>query len=143
MKRLGSRTCKPAKCFLANRQVSFLGHTIGGGEIRPMFDKTEAVKNFPQPIVKKQVRAFLGLSGYYRKFVKQYATIAAPMIFLTKKHAPNTVDWNDACEQAFIKLKDVLTSQPVLRAPDFSRQFYLQTDASDFGLGGVLSQLDD
>ena len=75
--------------------------------------------------------------------MEQYATIAAPMISLTKKHAPNTVDWNDACEQASIKLKDILTSQPVLSAPDFSLQFYLQTDASEFGLGGVLSQLDD
>lgn len=62
---------------------------------------------------------------------------------MTKKSAPNTVCWTDACETAFAKLKLALTSQPVLNAPDFSRQFFLQTDASTFGVGGVLSQYDD
>ena len=136
-------TTKPAKCKFAATQVSFLGHTIGGGKLQPMVDKTEAVKNFPRPLTKKQVRAFLGLSGYYRKFVPNYATIAAPLIELTKKNAPNSVSWNEDCETAFCKLKMILISQPILNAPDFSKQFILQTDASNFGLGAVLEQLDD
>jgi hypothetical protein len=108
-----------------------------------MVDKTEAVKNFPTPITKKQVRAFLGLSGYYRKFVPDFATIAAPLTSLTKKNASNTVAWTHDCETAFATLKQILTSHPILDAPDFDRTFILQTDASNFGLGAVLSQLDD
>ena len=135
-------TAKPVKCKVANSQVSFLGHTIGQGVIQPMTDKLDAVAHFPRPLTKKQVRAFLGLSGYYRKFVPHYSTIASPLVELTKKSASNTV-MSETCERAFTALKSKLMSPPLLRAPDFSKKFLLQTDASNCGLGAVLAQIDD
>ena len=120
----------------------YLGHTVGNGEIRPESTKIEAVSNFPRPETKKEVRAFLGLSGYYRRFIENYSSIALPLTDLTKKSAVNQVKWTPACSTAFQKLKRVLTCAPVLKSPDFTRQFILQTDASDRGVGAVLSQRD-
>ena len=84
----------------------------------------------------------MGLTGYYRKFVASYASLAAPLTELTKSKAPNKVIWTAHCNQAFKNLKRLLCSSPVLQCPDFSHPFILQTDASDWGVGGVLSQLD-
>ena len=89
------------------------------------------------------MRAFLGLTGYYRKFIQGYATIAAPLTNLTKKNAPNRVEWTSQCDYAFRSLKTMLCSSPVLRSPDFTSEFILQTDASDRGIGAVLSQIND
>ena len=136
-------TIKPSKCYFAYQQVSYLGHIIGNGEIKPHLDKLEAVSNFPQPQTKKEVRSFLGLTGYYRKFIRNYEAIARPLIDLTKKKEANRVIWNSQCETAFANLKSYLSSEPVLKAPDFSKHFFLQTDASKMGVGAVLSQLDD
>ena len=135
-------TAKPAKCKLGARQCVYLRHTVGNGEIRPESTKIEAVSNFPRPEMKKEVRAFLGLSGYYRRFIENYSSIALPLTDLTKKSAVNQVKWTPACSTAFQKLKRVLTCAPVLKSPDFTRQFILQTDASDRGVGAVLSQRD-
>jgi hypothetical protein len=135
-------TVKPKKCNFAKQEVSYLGHIIGNKTIKPMQDKIEAVSKFPQPITKKQVRAFLGLSGYYRKFIPNYADTARPLTDLTKKSYPNTVNWDANCEIAFTKLKKCLTTQPILSTPNFAKDFILQTDASNFGLGAVLTQID-
>ena len=89
------------------------------------------------------VRAFLGLRGYYRKFIPDIATIAVPLTDLTRKNASNRVLWNAKSKTAFRELKARLCSSPVLRSPDFSQPFILQTDASDRGVGAVLSQVDD
>jgi hypothetical protein len=136
-------TIKPSKSKTACQQVSYLGHTIGNGQIKPMLDKIEAVNNFPQPVTKKDVRSFLGLTGYYRKFVPEYARIALPMVNLTKKIEPKLVNWNEECQQAFDQLKNYISTEPILAAPNFDKPFLLQTDASNAGLGAVLSQLDD
>ncbi len=102
------------------------------------------MKDFPTPETKKQVRSFLGLTGYYRKFIGNYATIAAPLSDLTKKCLPDKVQWTKECGQAFETLKQApLCKAPVLTNPDFSKQFILQTDASNHGVGAVVSQLDD
>ncbi|ETW93809.1 MAG: hypothetical protein ETSY2_50775 [Candidatus Entotheonella gemina] len=101
------------------------------------------MKDFPTPATKRQVRAFLGLTGYYRKFIADYAELAVELTDLTKKDAPSRVRWTAACEKAFQALKDKLCSAPVLRSPNFDKQFILQTDASDRGVGAVLSQYDD
>ena len=88
------------------------------------------------------VRSFLGMTVYYRKFIPQYASIAAPLTDLTRKTAPNEVMWTPECDQAFQSLKTALSSSPVLCSPDFTKRFILQTDASERG-GAVLSQYDE
>ena len=98
------------------------------------------MSSFPVPGTKKQVRTFLGLTGYYRRFIPSYATIAAPLTDLTKKDCPNRVKWTPGCEEAFCKLKRVLCAAPVLC--NFDQTFLLQTDASDRGVGAVLGQVD-
>ena len=113
---------------------------VGNGEVRPAQQKIEVVKDFPLPATKKDVRSFLGLTGYYRKFIPGYSTIALPLTDLTKKSAPTNVSWTDACETSFVELKRRLTSTPVLKSPDLSQPFVLQTDASERGVGAVLSQ---
>ena len=103
--------------------------------------KVEAVQNFPIPVEKRDVRAFLGITGYYRNFIPQYATIATPLTDITRKSEPNIVKWTPSCDIAFKKLKEALCSEPVLKIPDCDKLFVVQTDASDRGVGGVLSQL--
>lgn len=88
-------------------------------------------------------RSFLGLASYYRRFVENFSTIAAPLSDLTRNDRPDKVVWTVTEENAFVTLKEKLSSEPVLRGPDFSREFVLQTDAPDVGLGAVLSQVWD
>ena len=125
------------------KQCNYLGHIVGNGIVHSEIDKVEAIRSFSIPKTKTDIRAFLGLTGYYRRFILNYATIALPLTDLTKKAAPNQVCWNSHCEQAFAKLKDLLCSSPILQSPDFTRPFVLQTDASDRGVGAVLTQKDD
>ena len=93
--------------------------------------------------MKTEFHAFLGLTGYYRRFISDYATIGLPLTDLIKKTAPNQVQWGQKCEQSFNRLKELLCSSPILRSPYFSHPFVLQTDASDCGAGAVLAQRDD
>ncbi|XP_060569847.1 uncharacterized protein LOC132728257 [Ruditapes philippinarum] len=88
----------------------------------------------------RQVRAFLGLAGYYRRFIPSFAEIAAPLTDLTKKGLPNRVRWGDEQERAFHTLKEQLTKSPILRLPDFSKEFILQCDALNAGIGSALLQ---
>ena len=135
-------TLKPRKCQFAMAYRAYLGHVVGGGEVRPEDYKVQCVRSFPILTVKKQVRAFLGITGYYRKYIPEYATLAAPLMDLTRKTSPNRVLWNEHCDSAFAMLKHHLCSSPVLQNPDFDRPFVLQTDASDRSVGAVLSQVD-
>ncbi|XP_064399260.1 uncharacterized protein LOC135345747 [Halichondria panicea] len=135
-------TVKAKKSQFGAKYCTYLGHIVGGGVVQPGSTKVQAVREFPVPVTKKQVRTFLGLSGYYRRFIPQYADIASPLTDLTRKAAPSDVIWTDTCEQAFQKLKTLLSTSPILASPDFTQQFILQTDASDRGIGAVLSQLD-
>ena len=100
----------------------------------------EAIQAFSQPTTKKQVRAFLGITGYYRKFIPNYLTLAAPRTDLTSKIRPTKVTWTPECDLAFHELKTHLCTSPVLNSPNFSKPFIAQTDASDRGVGAVLSQ---
>jgi len=136
-------TAKRSKCQFAMSSCVYLGHRIGSGKVSPDDVKVEAIKQFPSPRTKKQIRSFLGLAGYYRKFIPQYATLAAPLSDLTRKSAPEVVHWTPLCEAAFQSLKTALCSSPVLQSPDLTRPFVLQTDASDRGVGAVLSQAGD
>ena len=135
-------TVKPKKCQLGTNQCTYLGHIVGNGRVQPKQSKIEAVASFPKPCTKKQVRVFLGLTGYYRRFIADYASIAAPLSDLTKKSLPNEVCWNEACEKSFKCLKELLCKSPILHNPDFGKPFVLQTDASNHGVGAVLSQRD-
>ena len=134
---------KLKKCQFGMDHCTYLGHVVGSGEVHPEPTKIHAVRSFPVPQTKKQVRVFLGLTGYYRRFISNYASIAAPLTDLTRKAAPTRVVWTAKCVNAFQKLKESLCTAPVLQSPDFSRPFILQTDASDRGVGAILSQCDD
>ena len=135
-------TVKARKCQFGMEQCLYLGHIVGNGMVRPEMSKVEAISAFATPRTKKEVRVFLGLTGYYRKFIPDFATIAAPLTDLTRKTAPNLVNWSQECEEAFVELKARMCSSPVLRSPDFAKPFIVQTDASERGIGAVLSQLD-
>lgn len=123
------------------REIRYLGHIVGGGCIKPDQGKVEAVTKFPTPRTVRQVRSFLGMCGWYHRYIAGFAAIAAPITDLLKKQARFT--WTDEAQVAFAKLKSLLTSAPVLTHPDFTRPFVIQCDASKSGVGGVLYQLDD
>ena len=123
-------------------ECTYLGHVVGNGMVKPQEDKLTAIKHFPQPITKKQIQSFRGLTGYYCRFIPNYATIAVPLTDMIRKSEPELVNWTAKGIQAFNKLKEILVSSPVLANPDFSRPFNLQTDASEVGVGAVLSQAD-
>ena len=97
----------------------------GNGKLEMEEDKTDKIKNSPQPKPKKQVRSFLGLTGFYRMFVPGYAQIASPLIDLTKKRLPNNVHWTSTKQKSFETLTEMLTQSPFLRLPDFSGKFCL------------------
>jgi len=93
------------------------------------------------PRTKKEVRSFLGLTGYYRQYIADYATIASPLTDLTRKSVPNKVSWEICHQDAFDRLRNALASKPILKLPDMNKEFIVQTDASDIGLGAVLLQV--
>ena len=131
---------KPKKCLLLRKEVPYLGHVISKEGIRPDSAKTVKVQQFPTPVDVTKVRQFLGLVSYYRRFVPGSAQIAAPLHALTKKNA--VFHWTPECDSAFSKLKELLTTPPVLSYPMFGPQceFILETDASGVGLGAILAQ---
>ena len=128
----------PEKCEFFMREVSFLGHVINEAGFHVQQHKVKAVAAWPTPTTRTQVRAFLGLTGYYRKFVEGYSQIALPLTELTKM--TRAFEWGTAEQQAFDQLKERLTSAPILAHPDPSRQYVLNTDASGFAVAAVLSQ---
>uniref|UniRef100_K7EZN6 ribonuclease H n=1 Tax=Pelodiscus sinensis TaxID=13735 RepID=K7EZN6_PELSI len=133
-------TANPSKCHFGQREVSYLGYQVGWGRIKPQVDKVEALRDYKAPTTKRQVCQFLALAGYYRRFIPNFATIAAPLTDLTQNTRPQRVQWTLQCEKAFRALKHQLTQTPVLHQPDFTKPFIVQTDGSDRGLGAVLSQ---
>ena len=133
-------TINPHKCAVAQTEVKYLGYIIGFGQIKPQLGKVEAIQSFPVPTTKKRLRGFLGLVGWYRKFVPQFADRAVVLTDLTKASASSKVHWTDECDRAFRDLKEAICTHPVLHSPDFEKPFILQTDASGVGLGAVLLQ---
>ncbi|KAK1580766.1 hypothetical protein QYE76_037337 [Lolium multiflorum] len=126
------------KCHFAQNKLVFLGFVVSANGIEVDSSKVEAIHNWPTPTNVGQVRSFHGLAGFYRRFVKDFSTIACPLNELTKKNVPFV--WGKAQQKAFDELKKRLTEAPLLALPDFSKTFEIECDASGLGIGGVLMQ---
>lgn len=130
---------QPEKCSFYRREVAYLGHVIGADGVRPDPEKTSAVREFPTPKNAKNVREFLGLAGYYRRFVPEFAKYSRALALLLRKGA--AFSWGDKQREGFDYLKSKLCEEPLLKYPDFDRPFRLTTDASNQAIGAVLSQV--
>ena len=129
---------KPTKCKFAQRELEYLGHVVSRDGLKANPRLIAAVKEFQTPLSAHDVHRYLGLASYYRRFIADFSKIARPLHQLTCKGAEFV--WSPECEQAFLELKERLTTSPVLAYPNFSRDFVLETDASMQGIGAVLSQ---
>lgn len=126
------------KCELVKSRVKFLGHIVSEEGIATDPDKTLAVSEWPIPGDKGEVKSFLGLCSYYKRFVRNFASVASPLFQLTE--AKREFKWTPQCQESFSNLKNLLCSAPILAYPQPDQQFIVDTDACNFGLGGVLSQ---
>jgi len=120
-------------------KVTFHGHIVSGNGLATDPEKTQLVEEWPTPTTLRQVRGFLGLTGYYRKFIKDYAKTSTPLSNLTKKNQHFV--WTEECQTAFDTLKQALSSPPVLTLPNDTDTFILDTDAAEGNIGCVLSQM--
>ena len=129
---------KFSKCEFWLQSVQFLGHVISKDGLSVDPAKIEAVSKWAAPTSVTEIRSFLGLAGYYRRFVEGFSTLAAPLTALTKKD--RKFEWSDKCEQSFQELKRRLTSAPILVLPTDYANFTVYCDTSKIGLGTVLTQ---
>ncbi len=129
---------QPDKCEFLRTEVNYLGHQITESGVRPDPQKVAVIEQFPTPTNVKSLKTFCGMISYYRRFIPNCSKIASPLYKLLKKDV--RYEWNEPQENAFQHLKTKLTSHPILQYPDFSKEFILTTDASNCGLGAVLSQ---
>ena len=129
---------KPEKCVFHKREVEYLGVIVGNGQVKMDPVKVSALTDWPPPTKVTEVRSFLGFGNYYKDFIEHYSQMARPLHQLTKKNVPWS--WGDPQEMAFRTLKEKFTSYPVLRNPDHTQPFQLDTDASAFAVGATISQ---
>ncbi|KAL5553178.1 hypothetical protein UlMin_040579 [Ulmus minor] len=127
-------------CEFWLKSVQFLGHVVSKDGISVDASKIEAVSKWPAPTNVTEIRSFLGLAGYYRRFVEGFSSLSAPLTGLTKKN--KKFEWTERCEQNFQELKRRLTSAPILIVPSEDEEFTIYCDASKMGLGAVLMQTD-
>jgi hypothetical protein len=130
---------KPTKCHFMEKELEYLGHLIKEGGFTTHPEKTKIIQSYPIPRNVKEIRAFLGLCGFYRKFVQDFAKISQPLTYLTKKNIK--YNWTSDQQQAFDTLKHALVSPPILRYPDFTKQFIVNTDASATSIAAILTQV--
>lgn len=122
----------PKKCILFQKEVEFLGHVVNEDRVSTDPDKTQVIREWVVPKNVTEVRSFLGLCSYYRKFIRNFASVAKPLHKLTEKG--RTFLWTEECDESFRTLKELLTSPPILAYPDRTGLFVLDTDASESGL---------
>ena len=137
----------PSKCKFFKKRVKYLGHIVSKNGIETNPKKIEAIVKWPQPQTVTQMHSFLGFCNYYRKFIHCYAQIAKPLYRLISGDQAKTKQaklfWDEKCEQAFKALKDICLRTPVLAYADYTKHFWVHTDASELGLGAVLYQDQD
>lgn len=133
-------TINVAKCKFARSSLKYLGFIVDKDGLRTDPDKVAAILNFPRPRNYTQLKRFIGLASWYRRFVKNFSTVAAPLHNLTKGNKRTKLVWNDQAEESFIALKTLLTTTPVMTCPDYEKPFIIQCDASGLGVGAVLCQ---
>ena len=128
---------KLSKCTFGVTSIQYLGHYVTGKGVSVDPEKISAISSWPTPTTVRQLRGFLGLTGYYRRFIRGYAHIASPLTSLLCKGA---FQWGEQAHHAFAHLKRALSTAPVLALPDFHSTFYIDTDASGVAMGAVLIQ---
>lgn len=129
---------QPDKCEFLRKEVCYLGHVITENGVKPNPDKIKVIEKFPRPTNQKEIKGFLGLVGYYRKFIENFSKISKPLTGLLRKDYK--FEWNFEQEDAFNVLRNKLISTPILQYPDFSKEFIVTTDASKYAIGAILSQ---
>jgi hypothetical protein len=141
---------RPHKCTFAKHELEFCGHIVGNGVVKVVKSKIQSIREWPQLKNVHEVRQFLGLAGYYRRFIKNFGLIALPLYELLhmgeedkRKNKFEPISWNTRHQLAFERLKERLTNAPILQQVDPSKSFTLETDASDFAIGACLLQLGD
>ena len=134
---------KLTKCVFGTDECEYLGHKVGKGGVSPLDSKVIAVRDMPRPRTKKEVCTFLNMTGYYRRFVRDYAAIAVPLTELLKKSMPDKILWTPTVSLVFSALKKALISSTVIKNLDPNQTFILQTDISNVGVEAVLSQGED
>ena len=138
---------KPSKCEFFKSEITYLGHIVSSEGIATDPKKIKVIQLWPRPETVPQVRKFTGLTNYYRKFIHNYAKVAKPLHQLVSgdnaKLKHTSVQWTEECEELFCKLKELCSNTPVLAYPDYTKNFKLYTDASESGLGAVLTQVQE
>ena len=129
---------KMSKCEFLKKEVNYLGHVVSPSGIKPDPSKVETIQNLEPPTDVRGIRSFIGMTGYYRRFIANYAKIAKPLTELTKKN--KTFCWSDECQISFETLRRVLTEAPILAFPDVNKPYKLYTDASGYAIGAALVQ---
>ena len=129
---------KESKCDFFKSEIHYLGHLISDKGIQPLPEKLDTIQNMPHPRTPKKIKQFLGLTGYYRKFILHFSEISRPLAKLTAKDTQ--FEWTPQCQFSFEMLKDALMSAPILKYPDTDKPYTIFTDASKYGWAGVLTQ---
>ncbi|KAL4091164.1 hypothetical protein QTP88_025901 [Uroleucon formosanum] len=129
---------QPTKCEFLRREVIYLGHVITEQGVKPDPKKIQCMVNYPTPTNAKDVKSFLGLVGYYRRFIRDFSKKAKPLTNLLKQN--QQFIWSDLCQESFNYFKNILINEPILQYPDFNQPFNITTDASNIAIGAILSQ---
>lgn len=129
------------KCHFFKTSIKYLGFVVDRQGLRTDPDKVSVIVNYPRPVTSTDIKRFIGLCSWFRRFIKDFSTLMAPINCLLKgKKKRQPIQWTAEAESAFVKVKNALVSAPILTSPDFDKQFTIQCDASDVGVGGVLTQ---